>query len=398
MNKIETLDGEYNLPILNKKWFNSISAEEYEKKSQKNMIYGKQSKVWKDVIKRFFKNKWNIVALSVLSLIILFLIFGGLLTRHPNSGAVSKSSLSHIKFLGPDFTTHTRKVTGTLSFIKNSVDGSIKYIPPTGGAKIGTLQGDNGIIISSVFDNADPLKPVWNIEYKNPNYVSTPLGTDSIGISVFSRLVASSRFSIGLAVLVTTIESIIGTTIGLYLGYNAGKWLDTYFMRIVEVFTTIPATLLITILIMILGRGFGSILLALIIIGWTAPVYVARMFTIKVKDSEFIKASQSIGATQNKIIFKHILPNVFGRVIVSFVHRIPAVIFIEAFLVFLGLKIGGDAHNTLGNLLEESRKIDAMTSNPYFLISAASVVLLFTLSLQIISNGLRDSFDAKVSS
>ncbi|CAM9139850.1 ABC transporter permease [Mycoplasma marinum] len=358
----------------------------------------KRAKYGKMFSKGFFKNKWNIIFLLILLLVVIFVIFGGFFIKHPSDKPVSKSSVTYLRFMKPGFASHTKTVSGSLSYIQSNVDGSIKYIPPTNGAKFGTLQGDNGIITSSIFNNINPTKTFWTITYKNPNFISTPLGTDSIGTSVFARLIVSSRFSIGLAISVTLVESIIGTIIGIYLGYNVGKWLDTYFMRIIEIFISIPALLMVTIFVMLLGRSFTPLFFALILIGWTGPVFVARMFTIKVKDLEFINVSRSIGSSRRQIIYRHILPSVLSRIIVSFVHRIPSVIFIEAVLVFLGIKIGGEAQNTLGNMLEQSRTIEAITANPWFLISTVSVVLLFTLSLQILANGLRDALDSKVSS
>ena len=392
MTKIEKFNKEYNLENFNTKWFQKTHVSNEEKKINKNTIPGKPTKIWKDITKRFFKNKWNIFFIFTLSLVVLLIAFGGVMSKYSSTDAVSNVSIDGIKYLRP--TNVPLSVTGELSDLKNAININIDV---QGDHLVGMGEFANHIK-SSTFHANPSGTGVWTMTYTRIAHVRTLLGTDEVGISVFARLVSSTRYSIGLAVLVTTIESIIGTIIGLYLGYNAGKFLDTYFMRVIEVFTVVPALLVISILVLIFGQTFWSMVLALILIGWVGPVYVARMFTIKVKDSEFIKASQSLGASQNRIIFRHILPNIIGRVTVGFVHRIPSIIFIESTLIFLGIPVGGDAKNTLGNMLSQSRSIDAMTANPFYLLAPALVILTFTLSLQIIANGLRDAFDAKVSS
>ncbi|NQZ66175.1 MAG: ABC transporter permease [Mycoplasmatales bacterium] len=390
MNKVQTFDGSYEMPSFNTKWFKPISNEEYASKNKNNTISGKTSNIWKDIVKRFFKNYWNIVFLTILLFVVGFLIFGGLFVQYSDSSNVSSSL--NIDLMRPSWARAPIRASGTVKELQLIISNNLIY----DAAKDTILiPGSSDIIQSAKWD---PANTIWNVTYFKPNYVPTILGTDSSGISVYSRLVTSSRFSIGLAVLVATTESAIGTIAGLYLGFNAGKRLDTYFMRVIEIFSIIPALLWITILILIFGNGFSGMFISLIMIGWVTPVYVARMFTIKIKDAEFIKASQSIGASQNKIIFKHVLPNILGRVLVSFVYRIPSVIFIESTLIFLGIQLGGEMNNTLGSLLYEGRKIGPLQNNPYLLASATSVLLLFTLSIQILANGLRDAFDAKVSS
>ena len=378
-------ENKYSLDNVNKKWFDSISDKEYTENINKATISGKTTKVWKDIIKRFFTNKWNVIFLSIFVVLIIVILVGSTFSSFSPTEAVSKAQTEQIKYMAPSAAISTYQ--GTLHEIQVNVDKTIIY--STGDH----LAGGGGILRSSSF-NINTGE--WTIKFANAYHIDTILGTDEIGRSVWQRLMASSKFSIGLAIIVATIETTVGTIVGLYLGYHAGKWIDTYFMRVVEIISAIPALLLITIFVLILGTSFSSFLISLIIIGWIGPVYVTRMFTIKIKNSEFIMASISLGASTNRIILRHILPNIFGRILVSFVHRIPSVIFIETTLIFLGIQVGGVDHNTLGSMLEQARMLEALNHNALYLISSASVLLIFTLSLQIIANGIRDSFDAKV--
>ena len=384
-DKLAEFENEYHLSSFNKNWFKRISQEDYDQKNKVLAFSEKPTKVWKDIIKRFFSNKWNIIFLSILFALIMLIILGPLFSKFSDNVPVSNASTSQVKYLSP-FSGGRTTFSGSLGNIQGDVDGSIVFNPT-----LGTLTSPRVTIISSSFNSG-----IWTITYINPHYVQTILGTDSIGVSIWQRLMSSARFSISLSLIVASIETIIGTAIGLYLGYHAGKWIDTYFMRLVEIISSIPAILLTVIIVLIIGNSFWAFVFALVAIGWIGPVYVTRMFTMKIKDREFIKASISVGSSKNRIIFRHVLPTIIGRLLVSFVHRIPLVIFIEATFVFLGISLGGDAKNTLGHMFQEGRLLEAIHKNPIFLISTASLLLLFTISLQIIANGIRDAFDAKV--
>ncbi len=117
---------------------------------------------------------------------------------------------------------------------------------------------------------------------------------------------------------------------------------------------------------------------------------------MKVKDAEFVKAAEAAGVSRSGRLFKHILPNVIGRLMVSFVHRIPAVIFFETTLIFLGLNVGEGGQSTIGNLIQDARTSQAMDLNITYLLSIVFFLLTLIVSMQIIANGLRDAFDPKI--
>ncbi|MCC3161018.1 MAG: ABC transporter permease [Mollicutes bacterium PWAP] len=378
-----SFEKQYDLININKNWFNQISKEEYIEKSSKKTLSGKPTKIWKDILKRFFTNKWNIIFLSIFVGLIILIAIGSTFSKFDSTHSVSNSPSNQIRFLHPKSSLNT--IGGAqLNIIKSIIPGS--HLSSSGNS----IVDNNGFITSSNWNGHS-----WTIDYKNPYHVNTLLGTDDTGRSVWERLISSSRFSFGLAISVASIETLLGTIIGIYLGYKAGTWIDTYILRFFELIYSIPSLLLIIIFVLILGTGFISFMISLILIGFISPIFIARMFTMKIKDQEFIKASISIGASTNRIIYRHILPQIFGKLLVSFVQRIPQVVFLEATIVFLGMHLGGESQNTLGTMMESARKISALTSNILYLLAPATVLLLFTLSLQLIANGLRDAFDAK---
>ncbi|WKX02339.1 ABC transporter permease [Candidatus Mycoplasma mahonii] len=383
----------YNLDNFNKKWFDELSKKDVSK-IESNPMIGKPTKVWKDIFRRFFKNKWNIFFLLMLMVLMVIIIFGQTFNSYNAENPINDRPNNLIAYMDPGFANKPSDLIGNFSEIQDRFQNIEVFNDPTGTATIvasGTNSPPAGIISSSY----NPISSIWTIKYNDPNYTPTTLGTDAAGFDVWQRLIKSAQFSFFLAFIVAVIETIIGTIIGLYLGYNAGKRADTIFMRFVEIFASLPAILLISVFIIIMGPGLLTLVVALSLIGWIGPVYTTRMFTIKIKDNEFIQASIASGSSVKWLLFSQILPATIGKLLVSFVHRIPAVIFTESTLVFLGIRVGGKWGNSLGSFINEARQYEAIVSNPYMIISMVIVMVTFTLSLQIIANGLRDAFDPK---
>lgn len=371
---IKNFESQYDLKEINKDWFKPLSEEESEARGNISLA-GKTTKVWKDVLKAFFKNKWNVIFLSIFILIVIMAIVIPMTSIFTVDGKVGASRLDNIKLLKPYW------VPGY---------DQIDYVGPI--TAIGTTIDPSDIISQTQIGTSDQ----WHIIYHNKYAAQTIMGTDSAGRDVWTRLWASTAWSLALAFLVAIIETIIGVSVGIYVGFNAGKRQDTIIMRIIEIFGSIPSLIWMMVFAMVIGTGFWSIAFVLILVGWVGPVYSARMFTIKVKDAEFIKAAEAIGVSSAGRLFRHILPNISGRLLVSFVHRIPAVIFFEASLIFLGLHVGGDSAISLGNMINDGRIFDTMMTQPFYVGSVSVVILLITISLQIVANGMRDALDPKI--
>lgn len=378
---ISEFEKEYNLESINKDWFKSISVDEIESRSTISLS-GKNTKVWKDVLKSFFKNKWNSIFLGVFILIVLLAFLGPLFSKYNAHEAVSGAVPTQIDLLRPSWVSGWNIETWR---------GDVMMETPPWGSDMSHVISQAPIL--DEFGN-----PTGQIKYvyENPLAVKTILGTDSVGRDVWSRLWVGTAWSLELAFFVAIVETIIGVSIGIYVGFNAGKRSDTIIMRVIEVFGSIPSLIWMMVFAMVIGTGFWSIAFVLILVGWVGPVYSARMFTMKIKDAEFIKAAEAVGVSSAGRLFKHILPNISGRLLVSFVHRIPSVIFFEASLIFLGLAVGGADGVSLGNMINESRQLDTMMTQPFFVGSVSVVILLITISLQIVANGMRDALDPKI--
>lgn len=379
-NKVEikAFEEQYSLTDINKDWFKPVSEEELDSRKVISLA-GKNTKVWKDVVKAFFKNKWNVIFSLIFVTILIMAIIVPLVSKYSASEPVTGASQAMLRL---------RKPSWVDGWDVDTWIGNVNFQTPPWGSDMSNVisqtpvAGGNGDILYT---------------YHNPYIPETVLGTDTVGRDVWTRLWAATAWSLSLAFIVAIVETLIGVTIGIYAGFNAGKRSDTLIMRVVEVFGSVPTLILMMLFSMIIGTGFWSIAFVLILVGWIGPVYSARMFTMKVKDAEYIKAAEAIGVSSAGRLFKHVLPNISGRLLVSFVHRIPSVIFFEASLVFIGLRVGGHDSLSLGIMItDSSEQLGTMFSQPFYVGSVTMVILLLTISLQIIANGMRDALDPKV--
>ena len=217
-------------------------------------------------------------------------------------------------------------------------------------------------------------------------------GTDTQGRDLFTRVWEGTRISLIIALTAVLIDVFIGMVYGLVSGYFGGK-VDMVMQRIAEILNGIPTLVVVTLLGLVLPAGITSIIFALMITGWIGMSRIARAQVLKLKESEFILASKTLGAKDFAIIFKDILPNIFCQIIIMSMFSIPNAIFTEAFLSFVGLGVPASMAS-LGSLISEGYK--SLTIYPHMLFSAVIVLALLMLSFNLFADGLRDAFDPKM--
>lgn len=214
-------------------------------------------------------------------------------------------------------------------------------------------------------------------------------GTDANGRDLFTRVWEGTRISLIIALAAVIIDIVIGMSYGLISGYFGGK-VDMVMQRIAEILNGIPTMVVVTLLGLILPSGISSIIFALMITGWIGMQRIARAEVLKLKESEYILASKTLGAKDFAIIFKDIMPNIFGQLIVMSMFSIPNAIFTEAFLSFVGLGIQ-PPQASLGSLISDGYK--SLTIHPFQIASAVIVLALLMMSFNLFADGLRDAFD-----
>lgn len=305
---------------------------------------------WQDARHRLFKNKGAVAGLIVIIIFVLLAIFGPMVSGY----TFKEQDLGKSKF--------PPRVQG----LEN-----ISWLPFDGTDKNG------------------------NNVYEAKGYEDTYhwFGTDDLGRDQWTRIWYGARISLYIAVLAAVIEFFIGVTYGGVSGFFGGR-IDAFMQRIIEVLVGIPYLIVVILMILIFDKpGVLSITLAMVVTGWIGMARMVRGQFLKLRDQEYVLASKTLGATNSSLIFKHLLPNTLGPIIVTSMFTIPGAIFTEAFLSFIGLGIAAP-EASLGSLVNEGFRY--LRSFPYLLIIPALTISILILSFNLLADGMRDALDPKM--
>ncbi len=217
-------------------------------------------------------------------------------------------------------------------------------------------------------------------------------GTDTLGRDIFTRCWIGARVSLTIALVATIINVLIGILYGGISGYFGGK-VDLIMMRGVEIIYTIPDLLWVILLMVIMGSGLNTIIIAIAITGWGSMARLVRGQILQMKSSEYVMASQTLGGRFSHIIAKHMIPNIMGPIIIDLTFSIPSAIFTEATLSYLGMGIPVPLASW-GTLANDGAKM--LQLFPYQLFFPALLISLTMLSFNLLGDGLRDAFDPKL--
>ena len=218
-----------------------------------------------------------------------------------------------------------------------------------------------------------------------------PFGQDTIGKDYFALTMRGTQRSLVVAFTVGILSTIIGTLIGALAGFFRG-WVEAILMRITDLFIVIPALVLAAVLGQMSGGGIWSLALLLSVIGWTGLARLVRGEVLSLREREFVTAAEAIGTNSGRIIFKHILPNTIGTIIVSATLAIAATILIESALSFLGW--GVKAPDTSLGLLISTYQ-NAFLTRPWLFWWPGMMILSIALAVNFLGDGLRDAFDPR---
>ena len=252
-------------------------------------------------------------------------------------------------------------------------------------------------IVTVLALGAEFFAPYGYAELDLPNAKSPPtfegwhlFGTDKLGRDYFSRVLYGTRTSIYVAMIVAVVSTVIGTIIGAISGYFGG-WIDNFIMRFVDLMLTLPGLAVLLILAALVGRGSPvRIGLILALLFWTTLARIVRGSFLSLREKEFVEAAKASGATDRRIIFRHMLPNAMGPIIVNATLVVATAILTEAALSFLGFGIKAP-DPALGKLIEEGRS--SMLTQWWLVTMPGLTIVLIALCVNFIGDGLRDAFD-----
>ncbi|MCQ1530383.1 ABC transporter permease [Lutispora saccharofermentans] len=227
---------------------------------------------------------------------------------------------------------------------------------------------------------------------KAPGIGGHIFGTDSLGRDLFVRIWVGARISLFIGIAGAVIEFFIGIVYGGIAGYLGG-YADEVMMRIVDILFTIPNLVIVILLIMVMGPGLHTIIIAIALTNWLGMARLVRGQTLQLREQEFVLAARTLGADGKRIIMKHLIPNTIGPIIVRLTFAIPGAIFTEAFLSFIGLGVPAPLASW-GSLAAAGQR--TLTTSPWQTFFPALFISLAMLSFNIIGDGLRDALDPRL--
>ncbi len=243
-----------------------------------------------------------------------------------------------------------------------------------------------------------PYMRPFEYDYQDFSVINKPassvhwFGTDILGRDIFVRCWMGARVSLFIAFTVGILYFVIGVIYGGIAGYVGGS-VDNIMMRVVDVLFSIPQMLWVILLMVVIGPGLRTIIIAMSISGWGGMARLVRGQVLQLREMEFVMAAKTLGAEPSRIIARHLVPNIMGPIIIQLTFAIPTAIFTEAFLSYIGLGLPLPLASW-GTLSNDGAKVFLI--HPYQLFYPSLLICITMLGFNLLGDGLRDALDPRL--
>jgi len=238
----------------------------------------------------------------------------------------------------------------------------------------------------------DPYKMKMGQQYQPPSKIHL-LGTDSIGRDNLARLLYGTRISLSVGLVAVAISMVLGSSLGVIAGFFGGR-LDSVLSRVADMVMSFPAMIVILTIVSVLGPNIINVMLVIGFLYWPQFFRLIRGETLSIKQREFVLAGHAVGASNGRILLRHILPNTLAPVIVGATLRMATAILMEASLSFLGMGVQPPL-SSWGNMLMDAQSLTVLSQFPWVWIPPGLMISVTVLSINFVGDGLRDALDPK---
>lgn len=244
------------------------------------------------------------------------------------------------------------------------------------------------------------VRALWGYDFEtqdlaygaHPPSLRHPFGTDFFGRDLLTRVLYGGQISLAVGLLAASVAASVGTVYGAISGYLGGR-IDGFMMRVVDVIYALPYMFLVIVLVTIFGKSLPLLFCSLGLVGWLMTARIVRGQVLSLKQREFVLAARNVGVRGPAILYRHLIPNTLGPIIVYFTLTVPAMILQEAFLSFLGLGVQAP-RPSLGALINDGAQHMAVFW--WELVFPGSVMALLLFSLNFLGDGVRDALDPQL--